>query len=275
MAFNFNVAKQGIVLANSHRGYSTQYPENTMPAFIAALEAGTHSIEIDIAMTADEQIVVIHDPSIDRVSTGTGYVEQMTLAELRQYDYGIKFDPKFANTPIPELREVLRWAVENEVGLVVEAKQRRQHQRFAEVLAALLNETQAVDNILLLGFDHVLINRVKDLIPEIKLQVVTLARYHKQLEAVQGSNASSACVEYHYVTKEDLIAYKQAGIITRLYLHEAKNGIPPTQAYNEKYGYDAESEIIEWLREGLIDMLSQDDIPYLKSLIERAGKTAY
>ena len=45
--------------------------------------------------------------------------------------------------------------------------------------------------------------------------------------------------------------------------------------YNQKYGYDTESEIIQWLREGLIDMLSHDDIPYLKSLIEKAGKTPY
>lgn len=275
MGFNFNVSEQGIILANSHRGYSTKYPENTMPAFVAALEAGTHSIELDVAMTKDEKIVVIHDFSIERVSNGEGYVEQMTLEELRQYDYGIKFAPQFANTEIPELRDVLLWAVKNNVGLVVEAKQRRNHQRFAEILTELLKETNSVDNILLLGFDHVLINRIKTLLPEVKLQVVTLARYNDQLAAVQGSHASSACVEYHYVSKDDLIAYKKAGLSTRLYLHESKDGIPTIEAYNQKYGYDTESEIIEWLREGLIDMLSHDDIPYLKKLIEEAGKIAY
>lgn len=274
MSFNFNVSEQGIILANSHRGYSHIYPENTMHAFKGALEAGTKSIELDVAMTKDEKLVVIHDFSIERVSNGTGYVEQMTLAELRQYDFGIKFGKEFANTPIPELHEVLTWAVENDVGLIVEAKQRKNHQRFAERLVEELKRTNSVDNILLLGFDHVLINRVKTLMPEIRLQVVTLARYNQQLEAVLGSNASSACVEYHYVGKDDLIAYKKAGLSTRLYLHEYKDNEPTLKTYNKKYGYDAESEVIEWLREGLIDMLSHDDIPYLKELIEKAGKKA-
>lgn len=272
MSFNFNVSSQGIILANSHRGYSYKYPENTMHAFKAAVAEGTKSIELDVAMTKDEKLVVIHDFSIERVSNGEGYVEQMTLAELRQYDFGIKKGEEFANTPIPELREVLLWAVENDVGLVVEAKQRRRHQRFAEVLAAEIKATNSVNNIQLLGFDHVLINRVKAIYPEVQLQVVTLARYNKQLEAVQGSNAACVCCEYHYVGKDDLIAYKKAGLITRLYLHEYQNNEPTLKTYNKKYGYDAESEVIEWLSEGLIDMLSHDDIPYLKELIAKAGK---
>ncbi|MFU2081286.1 glycerophosphodiester phosphodiesterase [Gallibacterium anatis] len=274
MAFEFNVTEKGQVLANSHRGYSAKYPENTMPAFVGALEAGTHSIELDIAMTKDEKIVVIHDFSIERVSNGTGYVEQMTLAELQQYDFGVKFSPAFQGTKILELENVLTWALENNVGLIVEAKQRRNHQRFAEVLAEMLQRTNTVDQILLLGFDHVLINKVKALLPSLRLQVVTLARYNDQLSAVLGSNASSVCVEYHYVGKEDLIAYKKAGLSVRMYLHESKE-IPVLEMYNQKYGYDTESEIIQWLSEGLIDMLSHDDIPYLKSLIEKAGKVPY
>ena len=275
MGFQFNVTEQGLILVNSHRGYSTKYPENTMPAFIGALDAGTHSIELDVAMTKDEKIVVIHDFSIERVSNGQGYVEQMTLAELQQYDFGGKFSPEFKNTPISELKDVLSWAVKNNVGLIVEAKQRRNHARFAEVLVEVVKQTQSVDHILLLGFDHVLINRVKQLLPEIRLQVVTLARYNQQLDAVLGSNASSVCVEYHYVGKEDLIAYKKAGLSVRLYLHEFKDGEKTLETYNKKYGYDTEEEIISWLREGLIDMLSHDDIPYLKELIEKAGKIAY
>ncbi|WP_244154842.1 glycerophosphodiester phosphodiesterase [Rodentibacter heidelbergensis] len=259
-------------MANSHRGYSHKYPENTMPAFIAAVEAGTKSIEIDVLMTKDEKLVVIHDFSIERVSNGTGYVEQMSLEELRQYDFGIKKGKEFANTPIPELREVLLWAVENDVGLVVEAKPHRNHQRFAEVLAKEIRATNSVTNIQLLGFDHVLINRVKTLYPEVQLQVVTLARYNRQLDAVLGSNASCVCCEYHYVSKDDLLAYKKAGLITRLYLHEYKNNEPTLKTYSKKYGYDVENEVIEWLREGLIDMLSHDDIDYLKILITKAGK---
>jgi glycerophosphoryl diester phosphodiesterase len=272
MTFNFHQASQGIVLANTHRGCSSHYPENTFPAFIAARAAGTHCIEIDIHLTADDQLVVIHDYRIDRVSTGVGFVEQMTLAELRQYDFGIKYHPDFAGTPIPLLEEVLCWAVAENVGLVVEVKQRLRHEDFIHHLVALLQSMpEAISHIQLLGFNHVLINRVKAHIPRLALQVVTLERYNNQLAAVLQSNASCVCFEYDFAHVDDLRAYKKAGLGVRMYLPETKNGMTPLEQYEYKFGYSSRSEIVGWLHEGLIDMLSHDDIDYLKGLIEEAG----
>lgn len=101
MAFNFHRAAEGIVLANSHRGYSSCAPENTFPAFEAARLAGTHCIEIDIHLTADNQLVVTHDHRIDRVSTGHGFVEQMTYPQLLACDFGVKYHPSFAGNAHP------------------------------------------------------------------------------------------------------------------------------------------------------------------------------
>lgn len=272
MAFEFHRAKQGVVLANSHRGYSSCYPENTMPAFIGALNAGTHCIEIDVHLTADNQLVVTHDHRIDRVSTGTGFIEAMTLLQLRRYDFGIRHHDKFAGTKIPLLKEVLIWAIENHVGLIVEVKQRRKMEAFIKYFIALLKTIpQAVSHIQLLSFNHVLINQVKQQLPELALQVVTLARYNNQLAAVQASHASSVCFEYEYAHVDDLRAYKKAGLGVRLYLHENKNGLGPLEQYQYKFGYDCRQEIINWLSEGLIDMLSHDNIPYLQALIEDSG----
>lgn len=272
MSFNFHRAAQGVVLVNGHRGYSSRYPENTLPAFVGAQEAGTHCIEIDIHLTADNQLVVTHDHRIDRVSTGSGFIEQMTLSQLRQYDFGVKFDPQFADTPLPLLRDVLRWAVAQQMGLIVEVKQRRRHDELVSHLVALLQAMpEAISHIQLLGFNHVLINRVKAQIPALALQVVTLERYNNQLSAVQQSNASCVCFEYEFGHVDDLRAYKQAGLGVRMYLHEVKNGLSPLAQYQQKFGYDSRPEILSWLREGLIDMLSHDDLPFLKSLIEEAG----
>ena len=127
MAFTFHRAAEGIVLANSHRGYSSCAPENTFPAFEAARQAGTHCIEIDIHLTADNQLVVTHDHRIDRVSTGQGFVEQLTYPQLLESDFGVKYHPAFSGTRIPLLADVLRWAIENHMGLIVEVKQRRRH----------------------------------------------------------------------------------------------------------------------------------------------------
>ncbi|KEY59585.1 glycerophosphodiester phosphodiesterase family protein [Serratia sp. DD3] len=272
MAFNFHRAAEGIVLANSHRGYSSCSPENTFPAFEAARQAGTHSIEIDIHLTADDQLVVTHDHRIDRVSTGQGFVEQLSYSQLLTSDFGVKYHAKFAETRIPLLADVLRWAVENDMGLIVEAKQRRRHDEFVAALVTLLQTLpEAIGHIQLLGFNHVLINRVKAQIPTLALQVVTLERYNNQLAAVQQSNASCVCFEYEFAHVDDLRAYKKAGLGTRMYLHEVKNNMDPLAQYQHKFGYDSHPEILGWLREGLIDMLSHDDIPYLQGLIKEAG----
>ncbi|MEE7534309.1 glycerophosphodiester phosphodiesterase [Klebsiella huaxiensis] len=272
MVFTFHRAAEGIVLANSHRGYSNCAPENTFPAFEAARLAGTHCIEIDIHLTADNQLVVTHDHRIDRVSTGQGFVEQLTYPQLLESDFGVKYHPAFSGTRIPLLADVLRWAVENHMGLIVEVKQRRRHDEFVEVLVQLLRAMpETIGHIQLLGFNHVLINRVKAQIPELALQVVTLERYNDQLAAVQQSHASCVCFEYEFAHVDDLRAYKKAGLGVRMYLHEVKNGMDPLTQYQHKFGYDSRPEIMSWLRDGLIDMLSHDDIPYLQGLIEEAG----
>ncbi|MGF1748963.1 glycerophosphodiester phosphodiesterase [Vibrio cionasavignyae] len=273
--FTFNVAKTGKVLVNSHRGDCIRCPENTMPAFISAVERNTSCIEIDIAMTADEELVVIHDPSVNRTSNGCGYVEQMTLAELEALDFGSWFHSSFESTPIPKFNAVLEWAIEHDVGLIVEVKQRRNHHRFAEKFAELIEHTpNSSAYIQLLGFDHTVINLVKTRLPDIQLQAVTLARYQNQLNAVLESNASAVCVEYPYTTRSVLEDYKNSGLVTRLYLPNKDKNMKPTQWLNQYYGYDVHSDIIQWLREGLIDMISHDDIDMLKELVQEAGMEA-
>jgi len=90
-----------------HRGANTIAPENTLPAFECALAGGFDFIELDLHITADSEIVVIHDPTLERTTDGKGPVTQRTLAELRALDAGTWFDPFFAGTRIPILDEVL------------------------------------------------------------------------------------------------------------------------------------------------------------------------
>ena len=66
----------------AHRGYSKKYPENTCIAFQKAANLDIFGVEFDVQQTADQQLVVIHDETIDRTSTGTDFVKDMTLAEL-------------------------------------------------------------------------------------------------------------------------------------------------------------------------------------------------
>jgi glycerophosphoryl diester phosphodiesterase len=90
----------------AHRGASAHAPENTLAAFRLALEHGADGIELDAKLTADGQVVVIHDLTVDRTTGGQGIVRNMTLAQLQALDAGSFFDSAFAGEPIPTLAEV-------------------------------------------------------------------------------------------------------------------------------------------------------------------------
>lgn len=90
----------------AHRGSSKYAPENTMAAFNLALEQGARAIEFDVKLTADRYVVIHHDATLDRTTTGSGPLAKQTLAALRQLDAGIKFSPAFRGEKIPTLDEV-------------------------------------------------------------------------------------------------------------------------------------------------------------------------
>jgi glycerophosphoryl diester phosphodiesterase len=91
----------------AHRGFSAAAPENTIAAVRAAIAVQADMVEIDVTLTADDSIVVIHDEILDRTTDGKGEVSRFTLAELKQLDAGSWFDPSFAGEPIPTLDQVL------------------------------------------------------------------------------------------------------------------------------------------------------------------------
>jgi glycerophosphoryl diester phosphodiesterase len=91
----------------AHRGYRTKYPENTLSAFQAALDAGASMIELDVTLSRDRKLVVIHDSTLERTTSGRGPVNGLTLEELKKLDAGAWFDAGFAGERIPELFEVL------------------------------------------------------------------------------------------------------------------------------------------------------------------------
>jgi len=97
---------QGIILA-AHRGDRKTCPENTMPAFEAALNAGMDMIETDIHMTRDGELVLIHDRNLKRTAGVDALVDQLSLEEVRKADAGALFAPEFAGTKIPTVREFL------------------------------------------------------------------------------------------------------------------------------------------------------------------------
>ena len=91
----------------AHRGAMGNAPENTAASFKKAIDEKADGIELDVHMTKDGHLVVIHDETIDRTSNGKGLVRDMTLEELRKFDYGSFFDASYAGERILTLEEAL------------------------------------------------------------------------------------------------------------------------------------------------------------------------
>ena len=107
----------------AHRGASAIAPENTIAAFRAAAEQGAKWVELDVALSADGELIVIHDDSVDRTSSGTGNLGTLTAAEIAILDGGAWFAPRFAGERIPTLSEVITALGEIGLNINVEIKQ--------------------------------------------------------------------------------------------------------------------------------------------------------
>src|ERR1700744_232337 len=93
------------IMVIAHRGEHLKHPENTLPAFQAAIDAHADYFELDVRTTSDGKFVIMHDGTLDRTTNGTGEVYKHTFDEIRALDAGAKFSPPFAGTKVPTLDE--------------------------------------------------------------------------------------------------------------------------------------------------------------------------
>jgi len=110
---NYWTQSEKNIFVAAHRGWRSRYPENTLEAFRAALALGVDQIETDIRITKDGELVLIHDETVDRTTNGSGRVSEMTFAELRALDAGIKKDECFAGANVPTLTELMELVKEH------------------------------------------------------------------------------------------------------------------------------------------------------------------
>ncbi len=154
-------------LVMAHRGAKDVAPENTLAAFLAAVELGADAIELDVTRCATGEIVVIHDDTVDRTTDGTGPVDALSLDRLRVLDAGSWFKPVFAGERIPLLEEVLD-RVGDQVLLNIEIKrQRNASDGLEREIARLLDVYGAVNDAIISSFDPMALWRMRRVAPEL------------------------------------------------------------------------------------------------------------
>jgi glycerophosphoryl diester phosphodiesterase len=153
-------------LVVAHRGASAVYPENTLEAFLGAVEAGADLVELDVRLTADGVAVVLHDLDVSATTDGSGMVHQLTLAEVKRLDASGGRGPR---VEVPTLREALH-ALSGLVGVNVEVKNLPGEPAFdspreaaAEEVVRLLDEVGFSGPVLVSSFNWLSIERVQQM----------------------------------------------------------------------------------------------------------------
>lgn len=151
----------------AHRGSSFYAPENTLAAFSLAVEQGADGIELDVQLTRDQQVVVIHDNKVDRTTDGIGRVADLPLATLKQLDAGAYFDCAFAGERIPTLDEVLE-TVGRRIIINIELKHDASPQdKLPELVTRIIQKHHMEARILFSSFNIMALIRAKRLLPQV------------------------------------------------------------------------------------------------------------
>ncbi len=152
----------------AHRGASGTRPENTLPAFTRAVELGAHMIELDVQLSADDAVIVLHDDTLERTTSGLGPACARTWDTIAALDAGAWFAPTFAGTRVPTLAQVLS-AVP--IAVNVELKPGPDDGLEARTLAV-VDEASALQRVVFSSFDGARLGRLRALSPDAELAVL-------------------------------------------------------------------------------------------------------
>lgn len=176
----------------AHRGNSAAAPENTLAAFESAIRAGADAVELDVRLSADGHLVLMHDETVDRTTDGQGHVSELTLEQLRRLDAGGRFDPAFTGERIPTLDDALA-VIKGRAMAFVEIKtaDRITPRLVAEALA----RHGMVDSTLLISFEEAPLEAMRAIAPQLPLGALVPFGHTPHKRAL--STRSSATLAKH------------------------------------------------------------------------------
>jgi len=140
-----SIANDGSAKVIAHRGGTMKRPENTLSAYKNAVESGADMVEIDVRISSDGKLFILHDASVDRTTNGEGLAADLTMKELKALDAGSWFDPRYSGERIPSFQDVLVWAKAEGVVLLLDLKQLEE--TYSRRVAAEVNQYGAAENV--------------------------------------------------------------------------------------------------------------------------------
>ncbi len=178
----------------AHRGGASLAPENTLAAFNKAVEVNADYYELDVQISKDDSLIIMHDATVDRTTDGTGAIVSMTFEQLRSLDAGSWFGPEFTGEKVPSFREALAVAINagTNIGVVVELKS--SETVLAGKVVEVITEMGLQDRVIISSFSLSQITQVKTLDPTIAVQLfASVTTSHiDQIAAINGEWVGSS-----------------------------------------------------------------------------------
>jgi len=203
-----------------HRGAPADEPENTLRSFRRALAVGVAAVELDVQLTKDGRLVVIHDETLDRTTNGRGPVQDFTLAELKRLDAG-------RGESVPSLEEVFD-LVQGQAHLMVELKQ-------PEAAGALLDFFQArraFEFATVISFWHPAVKALKETEPRLNTGVLMVGCPADPVGLARAARADTLALNYRYVNRDLVDAAHQQDIKVMVWNIDDPETLQPYLAMN-------------------------------------------
>ncbi|MCR5272733.1 MAG: glycerophosphodiester phosphodiesterase [Lachnospiraceae bacterium] len=205
-----------------HRGASGYAPENTLDSFEKAIELDADGVELDVQLTKDGEIVVIHDETVDRVSGAKGYVKDTNFDDIRKLDVSLPIKDYAKRTRIPTLEEVLNLIKGTKLTINIELKTGIfAYEGIEKKVIDLVNQKKMMDDIWFSSFNHESVLRVKKICSEAKCGLLIQDIIVNPCAYLKGLNAGIEALHpaiYHYGQDPLYIKKaKEAGLCTHIW----------------------------------------------------------
>lgn len=183
----------------AHRGASFLEPENTIKAIEKAVKIGADFVEVDVRMSKDNKLVIMHDPDVNRTTDGNGFVKDYTLQELKKLDAG-------KGETIPTLDEVIS-CVKDRVGLVIEIKEPGTEGKILEKI-----DENNLENVILTSFYHKSIKNARKMNPSVDAGIIFTGQPVDVKQMASNASANIIFPSYRYMNEDMVKQAKNKGI---------------------------------------------------------------
>lgn len=210
--FDLRAKVNGRPLLVGHRGAMAIAPENTLVSFEAGVQSGADIVEMDVQLTADGQVVVFHDTTLERKTGHTGMIGNYTAEFLQTLDVGGWFDAAFAGATIPLFTEVLDWAKTSGTPLMIELKHGPVFEpRLDTAVVHLIEDYNLVDQVVVISFDQFALQRVQQANAHIATSFIYITRLLDPLVQVSGLNVHALSPATDFLTRDEVKLIQNAG----------------------------------------------------------------